>query len=592
VHAKDEYSRRLGLRQKEVGREESRHRQIGNARLFVFIAAVAVAWGAWVRGAFSPWWLLIPAAIFIGLMILHDRVIRALRQAKRVVAHYEKAMARLDGRWAGHGEPGNRFADSHHPYAPDLDLFGTGSLFELLCAARTHAGEEVLAEWLCAGAPPQIVLTRQAAVAELGPNLNLREDLAVLGEEVRTGVHAEPLAAWGERPPLLDSTRLRLTAFALVVMVVAGAAVWAVWGIRFPFLLVVMIEGILGVALRARVQRIIQEVEQPAHDLALLAQVLMRVERERFASQRLVELRAALDAEDWPPSRRIARLNRLIELLDSRDAVPMRIIGPLLLWSTQLAFAIEAWRKKSGPAVRVWLRAVGEIEALCSLAAYSYEHAEDPFPEFVEHGRLFEAVQIAHPLLAEPVAVRNDVRLGDELRVLVVSGSNMSGKSTLLRTIGVNAVLAQAGAPVRAHSLRLTPLRVGACIRVADSLQEGTSRFYAEIVRLRQILELTSGPIPVLFLLDEFLHGTNSHDRRIGAEAIVRGLVARGAIGLVTTHDLALADIADALEPRGANVHFEDHLENGRMRFDYRMRPGIVRKSNALELMRSIGLEV
>jgi DNA mismatch repair ATPase MutS len=188
--------------------------------------------------------------------------------------------------------------------------------------------------------------------------------------------------------------------------------------------------------------------------------------------------------------------------------------------------------------------------------------------------------------------VRNDVTIGGELRVLVVSGSNMSGKSTLLRTIGVNTVLALAGATVRARRLRLSPLTTGASIRVQDSLRAGESRFYAEITRLRQIMDTAAGNRPVLFLIDEFLHGTNSHDRRIGAEAIVRGLVERGAIGLITTHDLALAHIADALGPAGVNVHFEDHLENGRMTFDYRMRPGVVQKSNAIELMRSIGLEV
>jgi DNA mismatch repair ATPase MutS len=203
-----------------------------------------------------------------------------------------------------------------------------------------------------------------------------------------------------------------------------------------------------------------------------------------------------------------------------------------------------------------------------------------------------EAEGIGHPLIPEERVVRNDVRIGGPLRVLVVSGSNMSGKSTLLRTLGVNAVLALAGGTVRARRLRLTPLAVGASIRVTDSLQDGVSRFYAEIVRIRQILDQTAGPPPVLFLIDEFLHGTNSHDRRIGAEALVRGLVERGAIGLVTTHDLALAEIAEAMGGQAANVHFEDRIENGRILFDYVMRPGVVRKSNALELMRHVGLEI
>jgi DNA mismatch repair ATPase MutS len=333
-------------------------------------------------------------------------------------------------------------------------------------------------------------------------------------------------------------------------------------------------------------------VGEPAYGLALLSEVLARFEQERFASPRLVALRKELEADGLPPSRRIARLNRLMELLDSSDHVLVRAIGGPLLYVPQLVFAIEAWRKKSGPHVRKWLAATGEIEVLCAFANYAYEHPGDPFPEFAEDGPCYEGEALAHPLLAEGRAVRNDVRLGGELRVMVVSGSNMSGKSTLLRTVGINAVLAMAGAPVRARRLRLSPLAVGASIRTLDSLQGGTSRFYTEITRLRRLVELTKGPVPLLFLLDELLQGTNSHDRRIGAEAFVHGLIERGAVGLLTTHDLALAAIADTLAPRARNVHFEDHLENGKMTFDYKLRPGVVRKSNALELMRSVGLEV
>ena len=175
---------------------------------------------------------------------------------------------------------------------------------------------------------------------------------------------------------------------------------------------------------------------------------------------------------------------------------------------------------------------------------------------------------------------------------MVVSGSNMSGKSTLLRTVGINTVLALAGAPVRAASMRLSPLEIGTTLRIQDSLQAGTSRFYAEIQRIQHIMELTRQRLPVLFLLDEILHGTNSHDRAVGAEAIVKGLIDRGAIGLVTTHDLALAKVADALAPRAQNVHFEDNMVDGKMVFDYRMRPGVVNKSNALALMRAVGLDV
>ncbi|HLY17384.1 MAG TPA: hypothetical protein VKR61_09170, partial [Bryobacteraceae bacterium] len=567
------YSERLEARRAAVAAHEQRHRTIGNLRLLVFVTAAVLAWLAWGRGAVSPLWLALPVAAFASLVVAHERVLRARKAAQRAVAHYEKALARLDGQWAGNGEPGGRFLDRSHPYAEDLDLFGIASLFELLCTARTRMGEETLSRWLLAPAEPAMLRMRHEAIAELRGMLDLREDLAVLGEDVRTGVHPDALAAWGEQPPAVISRAVRFIALLIPCLVAASGVAWAVRGLRDPFFIMLAAVAIFIARYRRVVARIVEGVEQPAHDLALLAQVLARLERERFTSARLVELRAALEPGGEPPSSRIAKLNVLVEMLDSRDNPFMKVAGPLMLWTEQLAFAIEAWRRLSGPELGRWLAAVGEMEALCALAAYSWEHPVDVFPEFATEADCFDGEDLAHPLIDEARVVRNSVRLGGDLRVLIVSGSNMSGKSTLLRTVGINVVLAQAGAPVRATRLRISPLALGASIRLLDSLQGGTSRFYAEIKRLHQIMELTGGPATVLFLLDELLHGTNSHDRRIGAEAIVRGLVQRGAMGLVTTHDLALAHVAEALAPRAANVHFEDQFENGRMTFDYRLHP-------------------
>ena len=584
---------RLAARRGEAAVLAGRQRRLSNARLAVFAAGLAVAWLGFGAKVVAAGWLALPVAVFAALVVWHDRVIRARERADRAVLFYEHGLARLSGRWPGTGEAGEAFRDPHHPYAEDLDLFGPGSLFELLCRARSAAGERRLAAWLLSPAPPEEVRARQAAVAELRPRLDLREELALLGEDVRAGLHPEALAAWGAEPPLHGVATWRAIAGGLALLALAALAGW-IFGENgpLPLVFVATLEAMLGLRFRGQVHHVLRAAEQPARDLALLSELVSRLEAERFESPRLVALRRAMQSEGAPASREIARLRRLLELADARRNQLFAPLAALLLWGVQLGLAIEAWRQRSGARIGAWLEALGELEALCSLASHAWEHPGDPFPEVRAEGPLFDAEGLGHPLLPEAACVRNDLRLDAGRRALVVSGSNMSGKSTLLRSVGTNAVLALAGAPVRARRLALSPLAVGASIRIHDSLQEGESRFYAEIKRLRQIVDLARDAGHPLFLLDEILHGTNSHDRGIGAAAVVRGLVERGAVGLVTTHDLALARIADELAPRAANVHFEDHLEGGRIAFDYRLRPGVVEKSNALALMREVGLEV
>ena len=607
------YSRLLKERLAEIAAREARHQVLGYYRLAVAAAGVAVLWMA-IQQSITILWLLVPIAVFVGLIVLHEHLLRRLARRRRAAAFFEKGLARLDGKWAGTGSTGERYADPEHPYAADLDLFGKGSLFELLCTARTHIGEDTLARWLQSPAEPTVVRERQEAVAELRPHLQLREDLAVVAEEAHSGVDPVSLAAWGESPgpggTPLNTRAMRIQVRALGLLGILGAAALiatVLYGagvvpmaagpaalVRDFFLLVLAVNGTFLYRNRHAFAAAVASVEAAADQLGLLSEVLVRVEQETFRTPLLARLRASLDAEGSPPSRRLASLKRIVEYIDSRDNIAVKLAEIFILWTPHWALKTEEWRGHSGPAVRRWLTATGEIEALCALASHSYEHPEDPFPELRDDtaGPQLEAEGAAHPLIPEDTAVRNDVRIGGALRLMVISGSNMSGKSTFLRTLGTNVALAQAGAPVRARRMALSPLAVGASIRVVDSLQGGISRFYAEILRLRQILDLTGGKLPVLFLIDEVLSGTNSHDRRIGAEAIVRGLVQRGAAGFITTHDLALAEIAAVLGERAANVHFEDRIEDGRIIFDYIMRPGVVRKSNAIELMRSVGLEI
>jgi hypothetical protein len=587
-----EYTRRLAERQAAAARWAQQDHRLANARLAVAIAGLLLGWLALGPGLFSPRWLAVPALLFLALLVLHDRVIHAGARARRAVAFYEAGLRRLEDRWAGAGRAGEAFLEPSHPYAVDLDLFGRGSLFELLCTCRTAAGEACLAGWLLAPAEPEMVRARQAAVAELRPRLDLREELALLGEETQPAVDAGSLAEWGTAPPRLASRSAHLLAGLLAAGNVAALIAW-VLGYGFaPFLGLLLLEQLFGRSQRLKVRQVLEEAEGAARHLSLLAPLLARLERSTFTAPRLQALQATLRHEGVPPSVHVARLQRLIDLAQMQQNQIVALLAVLLLIPTHLAFAIERWRARHGPHVPDWQASIAEFETLSSLAACAYEHPADPFPELLDEGAHFAAEALGHPLLPEASSVRNDLSLGEQHCLLIVSGSNMSGKSTLLRTVGVNTVLALAGAPVRARRLRLSPLAIGASIRVQDSLQAGASRFYAEITRLRRIVELAAGPHPALFLLDEILHGTNSHDRRIGAEAVLRVLVERGALGLATTHDLALTEIAADPALRAANVHFQDDLTDGRIIFDYRLRPGIVQHSNALALMRAVGLEV
>ncbi len=590
---RQEYERRLALRRRAV---QDRNRQDGRValgRLLVAMVAVVAALLAFRSEAVSYWWLALPAIAFLALWIVHGRILDGRRRAERAVEFYVRGLGRIDDDWIGTGSRGDRFLDNDHPYAADLDLFGEGSLFQLLSLARTRSGEETLASWLSAPAGPETIAGRQAAAAELKNNLDLREDLSILGQEVDAAIHPSSMKRWGMAPPILRRLWLRYVAMASGLLSLAALIGWMFFSTGpWPALILWTLQSILALSLRRRVRQVTGSLEDPERDLELLSLILTRMEREQFTTGRLGELSSQLRTDDMPPSYRIRRRARLADLLNGMRNQLFAPFGLLLMWSTQFAFAIEAWRQRYGGDIPRWLDAVGEFEALSSLAGYVYEHPADPFPELVEGGALLDGAELGHPLLSAGRCIRNDVRLDHGLRLLVVSGSNMSGKSTLLRTVGVNVVLALAGAPVRARSLKLSPMAVGATLRIQDSLQEGSSRFYAEITRLRQIMERTERDIPVLFLIDEILAGTNSHDRAIGAAGVIRSLLDRGGAGLVTTHDLALAKLADDLGDLAANVHFEDNLQAGRMEFDYLLRPGVVRKSNALELMRSIGLDV
>ncbi len=591
---KTEYTARMGRFRAEENLLKKRFVQIGNWRLVIGILTAVLAWFVFADKTVTAFSLLIPLALFAGLVIWHARVTRKRAKAGRAASYYEQGLLRLEDKWAGHGLSGEQYREASHVYADDLDVFGKGSLFELIAITRTKPGQEMLAQWLLAPASAAEVSARQQAVGELAPNISQREEIALLAGDIEPAAKMKSPGLWGELPNVTFPAWLRPVALVLAVAgLISIAGVFGHFVPVWALLALLAVDFVLILVFRDRVRQVLENVEASARDLHVLAAITAYLERQSFASARLTELTGALKASGQPASKRISQLGRLVDWLDSSDHIFVRALRPVVLWDEQLAISFENWRRTSGQQIGRWVQAVAEFEALSSFAALSFERPDWSRAELLGSSKAkFVSVDLRHPLLPRSECVPNDVALNDRQRLLIVSGSNMSGKSTLLRAVGLNTVLAWAGAPVAAASLSLSCLQVGASIRINDSLQDHRSRFYAEISRIRQIVDLSKGANPVLFLIDELLSGTNSHDRRIGAGAIVRELMQSNAVGLITTHDLALASIDQDLQAAISNVHFEDQMDGSQMHFDYKLKPGVVTRSNAIELMRAVGLNV
>jgi MutS-like protein len=521
---------------------------------------------------------------------------RKLLSLSSLLDYYEKGVARLKRDWKPLDE-GASFRDSAHFYSSDLDLFGSGSLFQLLCSARTQTGRVTLANWMRAPASREEALARRAAIEELRPRTDIREALASAGSWKMSNCEPETFREWvNESTPPFPvwaapaAFLLALVAVALPILFWTRIFDLHTLGLATRYLL--LAEALIGGLLFQSVKRVSESITSPSAELPRVRELLKIMERENFTSSKLISLVSRLNQNPSHASSGIRRLQRLVyvsKLRDDPSYVLFVVPSYVLMWGTQFAIAIDGWRRGHGVQLLEWLTVIGEFEALVSIAGYSFEHPNDVWPELMEAGPVLRTTALAHPLLDESSCVANDLHLDANLRFLIVSGSNMSGKSTFLRAVGLNAVLAWMGAPVRCASLQISPLAIGAAIRVEDSLIDGRSHFLAEMQRLRGMIE-TAGEGPLLFLADEIMSGTNSQDRRIAAEWVVRALILRGAIGLITTHDLALTEIASNGLP-GGNAHFEDSGEAGELSFDYKLRPGLLTRSNALNIARMLGID-
>ena len=632
----NEFWGRAQERLTEASRLLTRVRRVSTARLAVVLVALALALGAGDVGFWSPWWVVVPIVLFVWLAFVHERLLTRARGVHHIAQLHHRAALRVDRDTEGEaGSPGtpaaairrggtpahrntvdedHRLADRRHRVSDlgeshlgdHLDLFGTGGLFERLADWRTDTGGETLAGWLLQSATPEEVAGRQLAVRELGARIEIQETLAATGclepwPSTRSSVVLDWLGPQGETgdgagsPPEAPSAApadrkpevlLGVLAVLLSATMLGGLLQWITAGEASWFLAAVSLSAAWGLWLRSQVREQETVLRLMESEIAGIRQIALSVTSEGFESPRLRGLAERLERAEVA----LTRLERLQVRLSARRNLLFAPIAAMLFWGTHHRWAIERWRRRYQREAREWVRAAGEFDALLALAQYCIERPGHVFPEFDDVPG-FEARGLGHPLIPEARLQRNDVRLGrGEADVLIVTGSNMSGKSTLLRTIGVNFVLARMGAPTAATTFRLGPLALGASIAVHDSLQDGVSRFLAELLALKAVLNTGSKEEPLLFLLDEVLQGTNSDDRRAAVAALLRELGRRSAVGVMTTHDLSLTELAHELPGRVRNMHFTERVVDGAMEFDYQLRDGVLARGNALDLMRILDL--
>ena len=572
--------------------------KVRQRRLLFTLAAVVLLIGVQtslsIHSKHSAWPMLVTFAAVVGLIGYLIKLQDPITETERTLRLYECSLERADGTEPHSDGTGEQALPPRvgHLYERDLDITGRHSLFSLLGTMRTGIGERGLARYLLEPATYEETLLRQQAVKELQPQIALREKIAMLGSSRFQQLSADYFDRWlNDPPPAIHPVfryALLATTAAVLALLLAGIVHIRPWGAVLPNLLAALaLQAAIASLIRKRVLPLLEGGARLQGQVRLFAEGIQIMQRANLTSGRLVALQR-LSREPAGAVKALHQLDGHLVIVEARTKEYFFVLSLMTAAGSHAGISIAAWKRRHVEAMRTWLAAWGEFEALNALATYAFEHPEHAWPELLPPGdaAVYEATGLGHPLL--PAGVRNDIVFNPAHRFLLISGSNMAGKSTLMRSIGTNAILAYAGAPVRATSLRLTPLTVGASIALTDSLAEGKSKFRAEVERLAAIVQ-TSATRPVLFLVDEIFSGTNSLDRQTAAAAVLRSLLAHGAIGALSTHDLALTSLATQ-ENEGANVHMASPDPADPLAFDYVLKPGINQSSNALAIIRMMGL--
>lgn len=590
----DNYQQRIHEIRQELSKLKRRKSYFAWARL-LNISLIILTWYLW------PVLNVYTVSITLLLLIVFVRLIYADLANRSSIGHHERLLKinedeikALNGEYYQFAN-GAAYLPKEHPYAADMDILGHASLFQFMNRTVSEPGAGKLAGWLLNAADASTILKRQEAVKELKEKMSFRQNLQAFGKEYPiTDISVQRLQAWlNEKPAFPENSHwkwLRFLLPAIAITICIGTI--ADWFPMNVFYLALVVFGSIAFQLNKKIAPVHDQLSKMAAQLETLSISIRSIEEEKFQSPLLKSLQADFLAGDKKASASIRSLHKTLDRLDLRYnmvlSVPLEL---MLLWSLQQVLALEQWKKQESVRVASWLNSLAEMEALNSIATIHFNQTDWVFPQLKENYFSMEARSLGHPLITEKKRVNNDVSIQHKGELMLITGSNMAGKSTFLRSTGVNLVLAMAGAPVCATHFSFTPVQLISSMRIADNLEESTSTFYAELKKLKSIIDRVNAGEKLFIVLDEILRGTNSHDRHTGSDALIRQLIRHQAAGMIATHDLALADIQQSFPQNILNHHFDVQVSGEELYFDYKLKPGVCQSMNASILMRKIGIE-
>ncbi len=590
------YTQQIAALQAQLTLLLKKKSKLGWSRFFIMLAIASAIYFLLPYG-----WLyviiasLMLAAIYARLVIIDIDNKRSLQHHQLLVQINQDEIKALNGDYL-HFEDGAAHSPHDHLYANDLDMFGRASLFQYISRTTSAMGSSALADWLLSPANIDTINQRQEAIKELATKTNWRQSLQAYGKEKKIETSTrERLKEWINQPnQFLHFKPWQLLRYILpaIILIITACYIVDILPARV-FNYTVLMFGLIAYFISKKVSPVQQQLSKIVDEISVMTDSIQLIENAAFKSPLLVEMEKHFQVANSKASTQLKQLKRILDGMDLRyNPVVFIPLDIFLLWDLQQVLALEKWKKRNQHHLMEWFEAVGKLEAISSLATLHFNHPNWCFPVVEDKHFFIDGNQVGHPLINAAKRINNPITIDQSGELMLITGSNMAGKSTYLRSIGINTVLAMAGSVVCATDFKLSPVQLMTSMRIADNLEENTSTFYAELKKLKTVIEKVNNNEKVFILLDEILRGTNSLDRHTGSEALIRQLIKHNAVGIIATHDVELAKLKTTYPANILNYYFDVQVSNDELYFDYKLKEGVCSSLNASILMKKIGIEL